>query len=151
MLRQNSCGTDNFINGTALYRVAINNDQLSELTFKGYTGNPDSLVIPFEKNAIVLMVGRYVYEDKEYLSLIQATPVLSPDPNYIPTSNDLPSSLPLLIYSAMPVSGSYLLDSNSGRESFMLARRLYNGITSTKNIPSKVIFLIEMKINVTMQ
>ncbi|KAF0557666.1 hypothetical protein F8M41_012799 [Gigaspora margarita] len=128
------CGTDNFINGTALYRVAINNDQLSELTFKGYTGNPDSLVIPFEKNAIVLMVGRYVYEDKEYLSLIQATPVLSPDPNYIPTSNDLPSSLPLLIYSAMPVSGSYLLDSNSGRESFMLARRLYNDNVSPINL-----------------
>ncbi|CAG8666275.1 27321_t:CDS:2 [Gigaspora margarita] len=67
--------TDNFINRTALYQVAINNDQLSELTFKGYTSNPDSLVISFEKNAIVLM-----------LSLVQATPVLSPDPNYIPTS-----------------------------------------------------------------
>ncbi|KAF0415903.1 hypothetical protein F8M41_007555 [Gigaspora margarita] len=73
------------------------------------------------------------------LSLVQATQVLSPDPNYIPTSNDLPLSLPLLIYSAMPVSGSYLSDSNSGKESVMLSRRLYNGITSTKNIPSKVI------------
>ncbi|CAG8535879.1 445_t:CDS:2 [Gigaspora margarita] len=132
-------GTDNFINKTALFRVAINNDQLSELTFKGYTGNPDSLVIPFEKNTIILMVGRYMYEDKEHLSLVQATPVLSPDPNYIPTSNDLLLSLPLLIYSAMPVSGSYFSDSNSGRKSFMLARRLYNGITGTKNISSKVI------------
>ncbi|CAG8741414.1 14650_t:CDS:1, partial [Dentiscutata erythropus] len=67
------------------------------------------------------------------------TPILSPDPDYIPTYDNLLNSLPLLLYSAMAIPGSYLSNNNRGRESFMLARRLYNGITNTKNISSKVI------------
>ncbi|RIB19003.1 hypothetical protein C2G38_2084173 [Gigaspora rosea] len=61
-------GNDNYITGTALYQINDNTDEFREITFKGFTKNPDSLVIPFEKNSIILIVGHYVYkENVEYI------------------------------------------------------------------------------------
>ncbi|CAG8855546.1 17504_t:CDS:1, partial [Gigaspora margarita] len=48
-----------YITGTALYRINDDTDKFREITFKGFLRNPNSLVTPFEKNTIILMVGRY--------------------------------------------------------------------------------------------
>ncbi|RIB30939.1 hypothetical protein C2G38_2151319 [Gigaspora rosea] len=54
--------------------------------------------------------------------------------NYIFTPENLPSSSPLLIYSAAVVADSYIPDNQGGRESFMIARQLYNGVTNNRNV-----------------
>ncbi|CAG8617006.1 7782_t:CDS:2 [Dentiscutata erythropus] len=59
--------------------------------------------------------------------------------DYVLTPEDLPSSSPLLIYTATVVPDSYIPDNQGGRESFVMARRLYNGVTNNKNVESKVI------------
>ncbi|RIB20430.1 hypothetical protein C2G38_2179366 [Gigaspora rosea] len=53
------------------------------------------------------------------------------------TPDDLSHSLPLLLYSAPVISNSYFSDNEFGRESFMLFKKLYNGVTSHINIESK--------------
>ncbi|CAG8854955.1 34298_t:CDS:2, partial [Gigaspora margarita] len=92
---------------------------------------------PFEKNTIILMVGRYVCEDN--VTIIQSVPVFYSDDEYTLTQEDLPNSSPLLLYSASVVPNSYIPNNNGGRESFILARRLYNGVTNNKQVDSKVI------------
>ncbi|CAG8570268.1 5602_t:CDS:2, partial [Dentiscutata heterogama] len=57
--------------------------------------------------------------------------------DYVLTSEDLSSSSPLLIYTATMVPNSYIPDNQGGQESFVMARRLYNGVTNNKNIKSK--------------
>ncbi|CAG8763931.1 34141_t:CDS:2, partial [Gigaspora margarita] len=42
-------------------------------------------------------------------------------------------------YTASVVQGSYCPDNEGGRESFILTRRLYNGVTNNKHVPSNVI------------
>ncbi|CAG8526147.1 6691_t:CDS:2 [Scutellospora calospora] len=139
-LAKNVTRNDNYITGTALYRINSNTNQFREITFKGFTRNPESLVTPFEKNSILLMVGYYVYEENiEYVTIIQSVPVSYSNDEYTLTSEDLLNSSPLLLYSASVVLNSYIPDNNGGRESFMLARRLYNGVTNNKQIDSKVI------------
>ncbi|CAG8681759.1 15894_t:CDS:2 [Dentiscutata heterogama] len=138
-LAKNVTGNDNYITGTAIYRINDNTDKFREITFKGFPRNSDSLVTPFEKNSIILMVGHYVYEDN--VTIIQSVPVSYSDDEYTLTQEDLPNSSPLLLYSAPLVPNSYISDNNGGRESFMLARRLYNRVTNNKQIDSKVIVL----------
>lgn len=72
--------------------------------------------------------------------MIQATPI----PSYSTddtesTPEDLPSALPLLIYSAPVVQDNDSSKKTGERESFLLSRRLYNSITGNKDIDSKVI------------
>ncbi|CAG8675329.1 21296_t:CDS:2, partial [Racocetra persica] len=71
--------------------------------------------------------------------LIQTVPVSFSNDTYILTSSDLLYSSPLLLFSAPVVQSSYHPDNEGGRESFMLTRRLYNGITNNKHVPSNVI------------
>ncbi|RIB06118.1 hypothetical protein C2G38_2217911 [Gigaspora rosea] len=62
-------GNDKFTTGTALYRANDEDDEFREFTYKGFTGNTDLLIIEFENNSIVLMIGRYIYhENAEYMS-----------------------------------------------------------------------------------
>ncbi|CAG8494098.1 3494_t:CDS:2, partial [Cetraspora pellucida] len=113
-----------------------------EIAFKGFTTNPDSLIMQFEKNSIVLIVGHYVYEeDTKYVhvTLIQSVPISYSDNEYTLTPENLPNSSPLLFYSAPVVTNSYIPDNKGGRESFMLARCLYNAVTNNKHVDSKVI------------
>ncbi|CAG8567921.1 12804_t:CDS:2, partial [Dentiscutata heterogama] len=131
---------DSYITGTVIYRINDNIDKFREITFKSFPRNSDSLVTPFKKNSIVLMVGCYVCEDNiEYITIIQSVPVSYSDNEYTLTQEDLPNSSLLLLYSAPVVPNSYIPDNNKGRESFMLARHLYNGVTNNKQIDSKVI------------
>ncbi|CAG8669683.1 2899_t:CDS:2 [Gigaspora margarita] len=136
-LAKNVTGNDSYITGTALYRINDNTDKFREITFKGFLRNPDSLVTPFEKNTIILMVGCYVCEDN--VTIIQSVPISYSDDEYTLTQENLPNSSPLLLYSASIVLNSYIPNNNGGRESFMLARCLYNGVTNNKQIDSKVI------------
>ncbi|CAG8790728.1 28275_t:CDS:2, partial [Dentiscutata erythropus] len=95
-----------------------NIDEFREITFKGFTGSPNSLIVPFEKNCILLFTGRYVYEDLEYVTLVQTVLLSYSEGDYVFTPEDLPNSSPLLIYSAPVVPNSYIPDNRGGRESF---------------------------------
>jgi len=53
--------------------------------------------------------------------------------------DDIPDGAPLLICSGPAVANSHIIDKQRGRESFMLSRRLYNGVNNHKNVESKVI------------
>ncbi|KAF0437172.1 hypothetical protein F8M41_004474 [Gigaspora margarita] len=85
------------------------------------------------------MIGRYTYKDAEYVTLVQTVPISSSEEDYVLTPEDLLSSSPLLIYSAAVVADSYIPDNQGGRESFMMARQLYNRVTNNRNVESKVI------------
>ncbi|RIB24187.1 hypothetical protein C2G38_2169284 [Gigaspora rosea] len=129
-----------FLNGTAVYCVSNDEDEFRKLNYKGFTGNSEILIVDFERNSIVLMIGRYVYhQNAEYLSLIQTVPLSSPqtDSNCVP--EDLPYTFPLLIYSAPAVTSSYKSNDAIGRQSFMLSKKLYNPVTGQKGIESDMI------------
>ncbi|CAG8658512.1 7337_t:CDS:2 [Gigaspora margarita] len=132
-------GNDKFTTGTALYRANAEDDEFREFTYKGFTGNTDSLIIEFEKDSIVLMTGRYIYhENAEYLGLIQTIPVTSTSDSPC-SSKDLPNAFPLLLYTAPVVTNSYKFNNNIERESFMLSKKLYNPVNRQKGIDSNVI------------
>ncbi|CAG8764086.1 5552_t:CDS:2, partial [Racocetra persica] len=59
------------------------------------------------------------------------------DTSIIP--EDLSYSFSLMIYSAAAVTNSFQSNDEVGRHSFMMFRRLYNRVTSKKNIESNVI------------
>ena len=72
--------------------------------------------------------------------MIQATPI----PSYSTddtesTPENLPSALPLLIYSAPVVQDIDSSKKRGERESFLLSRKLYNSVTGNKDIDSKII------------
>ena len=53
---------------SVIYRA--NGDKFQELTYKGFIGTEKNLVSAFQLEMIVLMVGRYVYEEnKKYVSI----------------------------------------------------------------------------------
>ena len=63
-------GSERYLTGSALYKPNDTENEFNELIYKGYTGGQESLVSPFEKGSIVLMIGRYVYEKEiEYVSI----------------------------------------------------------------------------------
>ncbi|CAG8720065.1 10409_t:CDS:2, partial [Dentiscutata erythropus] len=133
-------GGDKYVSGTALYHINNDDNTFREITFKGFCGNSESLVALFDKNSIILMIGRYVYEgDTEYISLVQTVSISFFDNEYILTPPDLPRSSPLLLFSAPVVQGSYHPATDGGRESFMLSKRLYNGVTNNNHVHSNVI------------
>ncbi|CAG8821619.1 17889_t:CDS:2, partial [Racocetra persica] len=107
--------------------------------------NSNSLITLFEKHAIVLIVGCYVYEeDVEYAYIdhcVQSVSVSYFNDEYTLTPDDLSNLFPLLLYSASVVPNSYISNNNGNWESFILARRLYNGITDNKHVNSKIIVL----------
>ncbi|CAG8610698.1 18932_t:CDS:2 [Gigaspora margarita] len=67
------------------------------------------------------------------VTLVQTVLISSSKGDYVLTLEDLPSSSLLIIYSATVVADSYIPDNQGGRESFMMARQLYNGITNNRN------------------
>lgn len=71
-------GSDKYIAGNAIYHITNDNDEFREITFRGLIGNSELLIMTFERNIILLIVGHYVYEDAEYLTLVQMVPILSP-------------------------------------------------------------------------
>ncbi|CAG8604132.1 39340_t:CDS:2 [Gigaspora margarita] len=83
------------------------------------------------------MVGCYVFKDAEYLTLVQTIPISTSTDEIEITPDNLPHSLPLLLYSAPVISNSYFSNNEFGRESFMLSKKLYNGVTGHKNIESE--------------
>ncbi|CAG8761343.1 42493_t:CDS:2, partial [Gigaspora margarita] len=123
------------IYGNAIYRS--NEQEFRELTYKGFV-TQESLITELEKNSIVLMVGRYMLEDTEYLTLIQTVPISTSSNEIEITSDDLPYTPPLLLFSVPVIPNSYFSNNEYGRESLMLYKKLYNGITGYKNIESKV-------------
>ncbi|RIB11477.1 hypothetical protein C2G38_2261577 [Gigaspora rosea] len=131
---KNVIGNDKCISGTALYRINHTVDKFREIMFKGFTASSESIVMPFEKNSIVMMIGCYTYEDAEYSKAFRS---LLPRGLY--SYSRRPSESPLLIYSATVVADFYISDNQGGRESFMMARQLYNGVTNNRNVESKVI------------
>ncbi|CAG8458693.1 12484_t:CDS:2, partial [Gigaspora margarita] len=68
------------------------------------------------------------------ITLVQAVPISSSEGNNVLASEDLPNSPFLLTYTATIVSDSYIPDNQCGRESFALAKKLYNSVTNNKNI-----------------
>ncbi|RIB27450.1 hypothetical protein C2G38_2029369 [Gigaspora rosea] len=144
---KNITWNDKCISGTALYRINHNVNKFSEITFKGFTASSESMVVPFEKNSIVLLIGRYAYKDAEYVTLVQSVSISFSEGDYVLTPEDLLSLSPLLIYSAAVVTDSYIPDNQGGRESFMMARQLYNGVTNSRNMESKVILFYKNENN----
>ncbi|CAG8735051.1 21266_t:CDS:2, partial [Gigaspora margarita] len=133
---------DKYLSGTGLYRINKDVNAFREIIFKGFINNSESLILSLEKNSIVLMIGRYVYEENtEYIVLIQTVPISFSNDTYVLTSTDLPYSSPMLQFSAPVVQNSYHPNNEGGRESFMLTRRLYNGVTNNKHVLSNVIIL----------
>ncbi|RIB07425.1 hypothetical protein C2G38_2214509 [Gigaspora rosea] len=158
-------GNDKFLTGTAVYRVNNDDDEFRELKYKGFTGNSEHLIVEFEKNSIVLMIGRYVYhQNVEYgnffltnslfyrsivrdiylaslfkLGLIQTVPLSSPQRDSTCAPEDLPYTFPLLLYTAPVLTNSYKVNNAIGRQSFMLSKKLYNPVTNQKGIESNVI------------
>ncbi|KAF0503991.1 hypothetical protein F8M41_019655 [Gigaspora margarita] len=110
-------GGDKYVSGTGLYRISNGVDAFREITFKGFTGNAESLVTPLEKNSIALV------------ALIQTIPVSFSDAECVLTST----------------TGSYGPDNEGGKESFVLTRRLYNGVTNNKHVPSNA-DIVQLKI-----
>ncbi|CAG8821650.1 29627_t:CDS:2, partial [Gigaspora margarita] len=134
---KNVTNNNKHISGIALYQINYNVNKFREITFKGFIANSKSLIIPFKKNSIVLMIGCYVYEDIKYVMLVQAVPISSSEGNYILAPEDLPNSLPLLTYTTTIVSDSYIANNQDRQESFILARWLYNRVTNNKNMDSR--------------
>ncbi|CAG8456432.1 44421_t:CDS:2 [Gigaspora margarita] len=64
------------------------------------------------------MVGQYVF---------QKVPISCSESDYILAPEDLFDSSLLLIYTASIVPNSYIPNNRGGRESFIIARHLYNG------------------------
>ncbi|RIB15020.1 hypothetical protein C2G38_2193396 [Gigaspora rosea] len=99
-------GNDKFTTGTALYRTTDEEDDFREFTYKGFTRSTDSLIIEFEKNSIVLMIGRYVYHNNaEFLGFIQTIPVTSTSDSTC-SYEDLPNDFPLLFYASIEPKSS---------------------------------------------
>ncbi|CAG8721058.1 8174_t:CDS:2 [Dentiscutata erythropus] len=119
---------DKYISGTALYCTTNDNAEFREITFKGFIKNSDSLITPFEKNTIVLIVN-----------IIQAVPISFSDSEYVFTLDDLPFSSLLLLFTAPVIADSYFSNNQGGRESFMLSQQLYNGVINHKHVDSRVI------------
>ncbi|KAF0474823.1 hypothetical protein F8M41_024641 [Gigaspora margarita] len=155
-------GNDKFINGSALYHINDEEDEFRELIYKGFTANEDFLIISFEKDSIILIIGRYVYHDNvesiglctlyivNYLSVYNLTQfflkvgfiqtiLISSSSDSSCSSEDLLYAFPLLIYTAPAVTNSYKLYNNIGRQSFMLSKKLYNPVNGQKGIESNVI------------
>lgn len=53
-------GSEKYLTGSALYRPNDTDNEFNELIYKGYMEAQGSLVLPFEKGSIVLMVGRSI-------------------------------------------------------------------------------------------
>ncbi|CAG8832691.1 25833_t:CDS:2, partial [Racocetra persica] len=98
---KNIIENDNYITGTALYRINNDSNKFREIVFKGFSKNPNSLVTSFEKNSIVLMV-----------TIVQSVPVSYSDDEYTLTPEDLPKSSSLLLFSASVIPNSYISDNN---------------------------------------
>jgi hypothetical protein len=71
--------------------------------------------------------------------LIQTVPIFHSSDDSANVPEDLPYTSPLLIYSAPAVTNSYKSNDEVGRQSFLMSKKLYNGVTGKKNVESNVI------------
>ena len=61
-------GSKKYITESAVYKA--NDNEFQELIYKGFVRTEENLISAFQLGMIVLMIGRYVYEEnKEYLSI----------------------------------------------------------------------------------
>ncbi|KAF0544530.1 hypothetical protein F8M41_002678 [Gigaspora margarita] len=129
-----------FVTGTALYRINNEDDEFREIIYKGFTRTAETLISDFEKNSIVLIIRRYIYQNNiEYVCLVQTILVFSFHNGSACIPDDLPYAFPLLMYSAPTITNSYKANDNVGHQRFMLLKKLYNPITGQKAIDSNVI------------
>ncbi|CAG8724422.1 4399_t:CDS:2 [Dentiscutata heterogama] len=112
-LVKNVTGNNSYITRIAIYRINDNTDKFREITFKGFSKNSDSLVTPFEKNSIVLIVSHYVCEDN--VTIIQSVLISYSDNEYTLTQENLLNLSLLLLYLAPVVPNSYIPDNNRGQ------------------------------------
>ncbi|KAF0538529.1 hypothetical protein F8M41_007736 [Gigaspora margarita] len=110
-------GSKKYIYGNAVYRS--NKQEFRELTYKSFV-TQESLITELEKNSIVLIVGRYMLEDTEYLTLIQTVPIFTSSNKIEITSDDLLYTPLLLLFSAPIIANSHFFNNKYGRESLML-------------------------------
>ncbi|RIB26565.1 hypothetical protein C2G38_2266581 [Gigaspora rosea] len=129
-------GSEKCIHGSAIYRTTNDEEEFRELTYKEFIASQEPLITALETNSIVLM-----------LTLVQTIPISTSTDEIEITPDNLPHSPPLLLYSAPVVSNSYFSDNEFGRESFMLSKKLYNGVTGYKNIESEVIIFYTNQTN----
>ncbi|CAG8751897.1 9280_t:CDS:2, partial [Dentiscutata erythropus] len=85
------------------------------------------------------MIRRYVLEDAEYLTLVQTILISTSNDEIEITPDDLPYSSSLLLFFAPVVSNTHFSNNKFGRESLMLSKKLYNGVTGHKNIETEII------------
>ncbi|RHZ48673.1 hypothetical protein Glove_543g104 [Diversispora epigaea] len=122
---------DKYVTGSALYRVKGDEDKFREIIYKGFTRISETLIIDFEKDSIVLVIERYVYEENvEYVTLIQTVSISYSSDDFTNTQEDLLYSSPLLIYSAPALTNSYKSNDEIGRHSFLISKKLYNRVTN---------------------
>ncbi|CAG8586172.1 7021_t:CDS:2 [Diversispora eburnea] len=101
-------GNDKYVTGSALYRMKGDEDKFREIIYKGFTGTSETLIMDFEKDSIVLVIGRYVYEENvEYVTLIQTVPISYSSDDSTNTQEDL--------YSAPALTNSYKSNDEIGR------------------------------------
>ncbi|CAG8481242.1 6206_t:CDS:1, partial [Dentiscutata heterogama] len=54
-------GNDKFVTKFTLYCITDDDEEFREIIYKGFAANAKSLISNFEKNSIVYIVGRYIY------------------------------------------------------------------------------------------
>src|SRR5437588_8712325 len=75
-----------------------------------------------------------------YLILNKKLALISPTTIYDDdnlTLEDLPESPPLLIFTSTIEDGSFI-ENDNGKNSFIMTKRLYNGVNKNKDVQSKV-------------
>ncbi|CAG8810665.1 41006_t:CDS:2, partial [Gigaspora margarita] len=61
-------GNEKYISRSVLYRIKDNKEALREIIYKGFTRSSEILIEEFKIGSIVLMIGRYVYNNNvEYV------------------------------------------------------------------------------------
>ncbi|CAG8676097.1 1471_t:CDS:2 [Dentiscutata erythropus] len=127
-------GSEKCVYGNAVYRTNSNKEKFRKLTYKGFI-TQESLITELEKNSIALIIGRYVFKDTEYLKPYQFPPPMTIEI----TPDDLLYLSSLLLFFASIISNTHFSNNEFGKKSFMLSKKLYNGITGYKNIETKMI------------
>ncbi|CAG8816443.1 30849_t:CDS:2 [Gigaspora margarita] len=103
-------GNKKCIHESAIYRTNNDEEEFRELTYKRFIASQEPLITTLETNSIVLIVGCYVFQDTEYLTLVQTIPISTSTDEIEITSDNLSNSLPLLLYSVSIVFNSYFSD-----------------------------------------
>ncbi|CAG8453972.1 16780_t:CDS:2 [Cetraspora pellucida] len=125
---KNVTGTTKICNGTAVYKTGSND--FVEYKFKAFRLSETSLVEEITKSSISLVIGRFVFNEKELNVMIeQHTPLNVRTIEDFPTMYDLPVSPAFGVFTA-PLQDP--VTTNDDNAFFRLKRDSYNGVTSSK-------------------